>query len=79
MVEAEKPEKDGMTDSQDPISQKEGGEAQKQSETVVPDSDPSSMGKPEFEALPDEEEYSPDEYQRFVELYDKTLSDIQQG
>ena len=79
MVEAEKPEKNGMTDSQDPISKTEGGEAPTQPATNESGSEPSTPGKPEFEALPDEEEYSPDEYQRFVELYDKTLSDIQQG
>ena len=79
MVEVEKTEQSGMTDSDNPIPEKEGGEAQTQLETEKIVSQPPKTVEPEFEPLPDEEEYSADEYQRYVELYDKTLSDIQQG
>ena len=79
MVDAEKPEQNGMTDSQDPIQPKEGGEADselKDSKNVIASSeDKNEVNDLELEG----QDYTEEERQRFEELYDRTLGDIRQG
>ncbi|MFH1940586.1 MAG: 30S ribosomal protein S1 [bacterium] len=72
-------EQNEMMESENTIPEKEGGEA-----FVDPSEEkPKSEVSPKFDISSDpnldEQTYSEEEYQRFVEFYDRTLSDIRQG
>ncbi len=79
MVDAEKPEQNGMTDSQDPIKPEEGGEVNSEStdskNAVASSEDKNAVNDLELEG----QDYTEEERQRFEELYDRTLGDIKQG
>jgi len=79
MVDAEKPEQNGMTDSQDPIKPEEGGEVNSEStdskNAVATSEDKNAVNDLELEG----QDYTDEERQRFEELYDRTLGDIKQG
>ena len=79
MSEVETMEQNEMMESENTIPEKEGGEA-----FVDPSEEkPKSEVSPKFDISSDpnldEQTYSEEEYQRFVEFYDRTLSDIRQG
>jgi len=79
MVDAEKPQNEETTDLNDPVQPMEGGEENtkpsESNEEVNNSHEIESTNNLEIE----EQEYSEEEYQRFVEFYDRTLSDIRQG
>ena len=79
MVDAEKPQNEETTDLNDPVQPMEGGEEDtkpsQQNEEVNNSPESESTNNLETE----EQTYSEEEYKRFVEFYDRTLSDIRQG
>ncbi len=78
MVEAEKPQ-NNLTDSENPTHHEEGGDAKQSRPETELDQD---QKKPTQQPTPfqdEENEYSDEEYQRYVDLYDRTLTDIKQG
>jgi len=78
MADLEKPEQDGMTETENPKIEMEGENNPSPSEEPkkeVPA--PKVVNIDDYDE--DESEYSEAEYQRFVELYDRTLSDIKEG
>ena len=79
MLDEEKQEKNGITDFEDPTQEKEEGEAKKELAEIKEEI--SFNQEPELQSDPDEEgqEYSEEEYQRYVDLYEKTLSEIREG
>ena len=81
MVDEEKLEQNNTTNPEEgkPTLPDEGGEAESNSsrEDNTPSSTEKQNSAEDFDA--DEQEYSEEEYQRFVEFYDRTLSDINEG
>ena len=79
MADVEKPEKNEMTDSGSPIESQEGGDVNSQSgnQMMKEEQKPTSNSIEDLEK--EEQEYTEEEYNRFQELYDRTLGDIQQG
>lgn len=78
MADVEKPEQNEMTDSEQPKSEKEGGEVVDKSPEAIPAAEKVEETVPEPPSL-EEEGYSDEEYQRFVEFYERTMSEIRQG
>jgi len=79
MVDAEKPKLNQDADSLNPSEKTEGGDTQSSAEKEdQPTVKPTEKQPESFDDL-EEQEYSEEEYQRFVELYDRTLSDISAG
>jgi small subunit ribosomal protein S1 len=79
MVDVEKPEQNEMTDAQHPIHSKEGGDLEPNpAEDVKIDPEPSK--KESSIILKDEEDnYSDEDYDRFVKLYEQTFNEIKEG
>lgn len=82
MADLEKPEKNGMTDTENPETPVKGGDTEKTVSEKAPEKEKTTekaapMSVEELER--EESEYSETEYQRFAELYDRTLSDIKEG
>ncbi len=79
MVDAEKPQNEEITDLNNPTQPMEGGETDSQTSEEAKEENQAqeieSINIMEMEG----QEYSEDEYNRFVEFYDRTLSDIRQG
>jgi len=79
MVDAEKLNPDEMTDSKNPKETKEGGESKIHPSEAKEETE--NAPKPDLsdDLNQEDQEYSDEEYQRFVDLYDRTLSDISEG
>ncbi|MBN2417481.1 30S ribosomal protein S1 [bacterium] len=82
MADLEKPEKNGMTDTENPETPVKGGDT----DQAVPEKEsPKDKKTEKAQPVPvedlelEESEYSETEFQRFAELYDRTLSDIKEG
>ena len=80
MADLEKPVQNGVTDAENPTNPTEGGDVK----VEAPETEPEVKNEaPQTEPVPfvddDEEGYSPEEYARFVELYERTLSEIKEG
>ena len=80
MADLEKPVQNGVTDAENPTKPVEGGDV----EVAAPVEEPEvkkqaqqTENNPFFDE--DEEGYSAEEYERFVELYEQTLSEIKEG
>ena len=80
MVEEEKTIQNGMTGEETPAVSEEGGDVQNEE---VKSQEPAEIQKgapaKSGEFLPEESEYSEEEYKHFVELYSRTLVDIEEG
>jgi len=81
MVDVEKPEHGEMSVPEEPKQKKEGGDAK-----AAPAAEEKKETKPAKTAKPpepvvmdDEQGYSEEEFNRFVELYDRTMQDISEG
>ncbi len=79
MVDAEKLNPDEMTDSKNPKETKEGGESKIYPSEATEETE--NAPKPDLsdDLNQEDQEYSDEEYQRFMDLYDRTLSDIREG
>lgn len=84
MADLEKPEQDGMTETENPKNNKEGedimeksSDEPKEAAEVAAEAEKKIVNLDDYDS--EESEYSEDEYLKFVELYDKTLSDIKEG
>lgn len=80
MADVEKPEQEGMIGPENPIEKTEGGDTPQ----PAPREEAGSSSKQTDSSSPAgrneaDGEYSEEEYQRFVEFYDRTLSEIRQG
>ena len=80
MVDEEKITQNGMTGEEIPAVSEEGGDVQNE---VVESQQPAGNQKEDTlksqEFMPEESEYSEEEYKHFVELYSRTLVDIEEG
>lgn len=79
MVDVEKPELNEAADSDNPTKPMEGGEIETESSGPMPSKQEPKPNNSIDDLELEEQEYSDEEYQRFVEFYDRTLSDIRQG
>ena len=81
MADLERPVQNGMTDAENPTKPTEGGEV----ENMAPAEEPEvkQQLKQTEKVSPrlddDEEGYSAEEYERYVELYERTLAEIKEG
>ena len=79
MVDVEKQTNDGMIGPDDPIKEGKGGELADLSSGANVQSKATKELHDSNDINNEEKKYSDEEYQNFVEFYDKTLSDIRQG
>ncbi|MBN1781697.1 30S ribosomal protein S1 [bacterium] len=77
MVDEEKITQNEMTGEDIPAEHTEGGEVDQQAETEK--MKPAKQDKGPENIMSDEQEYSQEEYDRFVDLYSRTLKDIEEG
>jgi small subunit ribosomal protein S1 len=80
MVDEEKTVQKEMTGQEIPADSDEGGDVQKKAvNPEKPAKDQTEETSKPQDQLPEEREYSEEEYQHFVELYSRTLVDIEEG
>ncbi len=80
MVDEEKQTENDMTGKKDPVENEKGGEVKKEVSPADPMETRLKHEKNSSDNELDEEQtYSEEEYQKFIEFYDRTLSDIRQG
>jgi small subunit ribosomal protein S1 len=80
MVDEEKPVQNEMTGQEIPADSDEGGDVQKEAvKTQKPATDQKEETSTPPVQRPEESEYSEEEYKHFVELYSRTLVDIEEG
>ena len=81
MVDVEKPEHGEMSVPEEPKQKEEGGDAK--AATTAEEKKKTKTAKPSEPSEPvvmdDEQEYSEEEFKRFVDLYDRTMQDISEG
>ncbi|MBN2029998.1 30S ribosomal protein S1 [bacterium] len=80
MVDVDKQTEDNMTGKEDPVNEEKGGEA-KNEQTLDNQMEIRVINEdhPSNNELNEEQTYSEEDYQKLVEFYDRTLSDIRQG
>jgi len=81
MADLEKPVQNGVTDAENPMKPMEGGDVEVTAPVEEPEvkkQAPQTENNPFFDE-DDEDGYSAEEYERFVELYEQTLSEIKEG
>jgi small subunit ribosomal protein S1 len=74
MVDAEKPKQNGMTEEVPPVFSDKGGDPSAQ-----PTDAPTRKPKAQPKSRPVSEDYSDEEFQKFSDLYGRTLKDIDEG
>ena len=74
MVDAEKPKQNGMTEEVPPVLSDKGGDPSAQ-----PTDAPTRKPKAQPKSRPISEDYSDEEFQKFSDLYGRTLKDIDEG
>ena len=79
MLDAEKQEQNSMTDHENPMQENEGGEIKSSISEPKEKTEKINQTNSTVDSGTEVQEYSDEEYQRYVDLYNQTLTDISEG